>query len=349
MAESDSGSHSPWREGNVWIIANPIAGGWWGRRRRGAAIRFLKSRLHVGEVRWTQRRGDAEQWAREAAAGNVGLVICSGGDGTINEIANGLAGSPVALGILPAGTANVIACELGIPFDPVKATVCILKGRTERLHIGCAEYQPLAAEPVTPDFPSSFILHPSSFHRRYFLFAAGVGFDAAVCRHVNTAFKHWGHKLAYCIDGLRLFVRYRSPRLHVALDGAAPAACSELIVAKARCYAGRFHVAPDASLRKPDLDACMFLRPGRWNLVRYALGIARGKHTTYSDVLCRKAQSIEVAADNPAYLQLDGDAVGTTPVRLTLLRDALSVVVPFGDNPFADPSVETRRQDAARE
>jgi YegS/Rv2252/BmrU family lipid kinase len=328
MADRDAGSHSHLPEGNVWIIANPIAGGWWGRWRREEAIRFLQSRLHVSEVRWTQRRGDAEQWAREAAAGNVGLVICSGGDGTINEIANGLAGSPVALGILPAGTVNVIACELGIPFDPVKATVCILKGKTERLHIGCAEYPPLAGEQTTPDFPSSFILHPSSFHRRYFLFAAGVGFDAAVCRHVNTAFKRWGRKLAYCLDGLRLFLGYRSPQLRVTLDGAAPTACSELIVAKARSYAGRFYIAPEASLRKPDLDACMFLRPGRWNLVRYALGIARGKHTTYSDVLCRKAESIEVTADKPVYLQLDGDAVGTTPVRFTVLRDALSVVVP---------------------
>jgi len=321
MADRETGSRGQSPEGNVWIIANPIAGGWRGRRRREEAIRFLKSRLHISEVRWTQRRGDAEQWAREAAAGNVGLVICSGGDGTINELANGLAGSPVAIGILPAGTVNVIACELGIPFDPVKATVCILKGKTERFHIGCAEYHPLAAEPVGPDIPSSF-------QKRCFLFAAGLGFDASVCHLVNPAFKRWGHKLAYCIDGLRLFIRYRSPRLRVTLDGAAPTACSELIVAKARSYAGRFHVAPEASLRKPDLDACMFLRPGRWNLVRYALGIARGKHTTYSDVLCRKAQTVEVTADKPVHLQLDGDAVGTTPVRFTLQRDALSIVVP---------------------
>jgi YegS/Rv2252/BmrU family lipid kinase len=322
---------------NVWIIANPIAGGHTARRHRDRAIALLQSRLAVSQVRWTGRRGDAEQWAREAVAANVSLVIGFGGDGTLNELANSLVGSPAALGILPAGTGNVVASELAIPLDPLKAAQCLLEGKIERIHTGLAEYQPLTGEQLEGEQSSSFIVHRSSFvppssfpspAGRHFLFVAGLGFDATVCHSITPGVKRWGGRATYVFDGLRLFLRYRSARLNVALDGGAPIACSELIVAKGRFYAGRFVIAPDGSPRKPGFDACLFLRPGRWNLVRYAWGIAFGKHLTYSDVLCRKAQSVEVAADRPVFLQLDGDTVGATPVRLSAQRDALSVVVP---------------------
>jgi len=333
MAETIGTFHSELSSGGIWIIANPIAGGHGARRRLDSAVALLKSRLTIHEIRWTKRRGDAEQWAREAAAHNVALIIGSGGDGTINELANGLAGSEVALGILPAGTANVIACELGIPFDPTAAANCLLNGKIERVNIGRAEYQPLpgtepvAQRPSASAFSSSsFILHPSSF--RFFLFAAGLGFDAYVCHRVDLGLKRWGRKAAYIIAGLRLFLRYQSPRLQVALDGGPPVSCSELIVANIRSYGGRFQIAPDASFHKPDLDACLFSRPGRWNLLRYALGIMRGTHVKYPDVIYRKAQSVEVSTDRPVYLQLDGDTVGTAPARFTVHPSALSVVTP---------------------
>jgi len=305
----------------VLLVANPIAGGRRGRKRLDEAIHLLRSHLTISEVRWTQNRGDAETWARESVAKEISLVIGWGGDGTLNEIANGLAGSAVALGILPAGTTNVIACELDIPFNPVEAAKCLLNGRKERVHLGCAEYSPLTNS-------STDAKTASNRTTRCFFFAAGLGFDALVCHRVNPALKHWGRKAAYCFDGFRLFPGYRSPRLRVTIDNAEPVVCSELIIAKARSYAGRFCISPDASLHKPDLDACLFLRRGRWNLLRYAWGILRGKHLTYSDVACRKAQSIEVAADDPVYLQLDGDTVGMAPARFTVRRDALSIIVP---------------------
>ena len=321
----------------VWIIANPIAGGRRALRHRDRAIALLQSRLPVRQVRWTQHRGDAEHWAREAAAADISLVVGFGGDGTLNELANGLIGSPTVLGILPAGTGNVVASELAIPLDPLQAADSLLTGRVERIHVGLAEYAPLAEELPSQKPSSSFILHPPPslpLVRRCFLFAAGLGFDAYVCRHLTTGVKRWGGRATYVFDGLRLFLRYQSPRLRVALDGGEPIACSELIVAKGRFYAGRFTIAPDASPRKPDLDVCAFLSPGRGNLVRYAIGIARGKHVAYPDVLYRKAQAVEVTSENeaspdkPVYLHLDGDTVGAAPVRFAVQRDALSVVVP---------------------
>jgi len=322
MQRSNVGAHHEPFPARVWVIANPTAGGHRRQKRLNAAISFLQSNLPISVVRQTQCRGDAERWARESVANKVALLIGSGGDGTVNEIANGLAGSDVALGILPAGTSNVVACELGIPRDPVEAARGILGGQVERLHLGCAEYSPLAN--VSPDVNGV----TGERATRYFLFAAGLGFDACVCHRVHRKLRRWGRKATFFFDGLCLLTRYRSPRLHVTLDGGAPTVCCELIVSKASSYAGRFCLAPEASLRKPDLDARLFLRPGRWNLLRYAWGIVRSRITIYSDVLCRKAQSIEVAADGVVYLQLDGDTVGRAPVRFTVRRDALSVVVP---------------------
>jgi len=325
--------------GEAWIVTNPIAGGRGGRRRLDEAIRFLKSRLPVSEERWTQRRGDAEQWAREAVAQNVALVVGAGGDGTVNELANGLAGSDVSLGILPIGTTNVIALELQIPLDLLEAAKCLLGGKAERIHVGRAEYQPFATETPQTQIqnPQSAIQNPESAignpqlairANRCFLFSAGLGFDAYACHRVNLELKQWTPKTAYVFEGFRLFLRYQSPRLSVSLDGAEPIACSELIVCKARAYAGQFWVAPEASLRRPDLEACLFLRAGRWNLFRYVWGILRGKHAAYPDVLCRTVQSVEVTSDGLVYLHLDGDTLGTAPVRFSVERNALSVVVP---------------------
>lgn len=306
----------------TWVIANPIAGGKIGKQRLAKAIGILKKRLRVAELRWTGQRGDAERWAREAADRGVGLVIGAGGDGTLNEIANGLAGSDVVLGIVPVGTANVVAYELGIPFDPVRATESLLGGKIERLHVGVAEYEPLKDGDGAPQQAAQ------GRSRRCFLFAAGIGFDALICHKVNLELKSWTRKAAYVIDGLRLLAAYRSPRLNVRTDGEDRIECSELIVCKARAYGGRFWIAPEASMRKARLDVCMFLRGGRFNLLRYAWGVFRGKHPAYGDVVLRQAESVEVSAEGCAYLHLDGDALGTPPVKFGVMREALSVVTP---------------------
>jgi YegS/Rv2252/BmrU family lipid kinase len=306
--------------GDVWIIANPVAGGRGRQRRLGEAIARLESRLPVREVRWTRARGDAERWAREAAAQQVGLVVGAGGDGTVNEIATGLAGTRLAIGILPTGTANVIACELNIPTEPARAARVLLDGKTQRCHLGWAEYQPMEREAASDSAETSA--------ERAFLFSAGVGFDAYVCQGVRPGFKRWARKAAYVIDGLRLYARYRSPRLRVTIDGAESVECCELIVCKARAYAGRFFVAPNASLQRASLETCTYQRPGKWGLLHLVWGMLRGQHLKNPDFHCRETQSVEVHSDDRAYLQLDGDAVGTPPARFTVVRDAVSIVVP---------------------
>ncbi len=289
------------------------------RRRLDRALTLLQSRIPLVEIRWTQRRGDAQQWAGQAAAANAALVIGFGGDGTLNEIANGLVGSNTPLGILPAGTGNVLASELDIPRDPLAAAHALLAGRIEYLSIGRAQFSPPA---------SSSSSQPAPLIPHYFLFSAGIGFDATVCGRITPALKRCFGRGAYIFDGLREYARYRSPRLQVSLDGGVPAPCSELVIANGHYYAGRFVIAPDASPRDANLDVCLFTRPGRWNLLRYALAIIVRRHTRLPDVLCRKVQSLDVTADRAVPLQLDGDTVGTTPARFTVCPQALAVVTP---------------------
>jgi len=305
---------------NAWLIANPTAGGVYGRRQLDEAIALLRARLPLEQIRWTAKRGDAENWAREAVQQEIDLVVASGGDGTVNEVANGLARSPVVLGILPSGTVNVVAIELDIPLHAVQAAEALLSGKIERLHLGHAEFAALPA----PDAASG----AGAPIGRHFFFAAGFGFDAYVCFRVNMGLKRLTRKGAYIVKGLQHFVRYRAPRLHVSLDGAPERLCSLAVFANTRAYAGRFWLAPAGSLVKPELDACLFLRPGRWNLLRYALGIMCGRHTKMPDVQCLGMQEARVRSEQPVYLQIDGDPLGTTPARLRIERDALSVLTP---------------------
>jgi len=321
MSSSHAVPSDAFLDRGVWIIANPVAGGRTDKRRLDEAVALLKSRLDVKELRWTGQRGDAERWAKEAASRNVGLVIGAGGDGTANEIANGLAESNTALGILPVGTANVVACEFRIPLDSVEGAKTLLESRFERIHLGYAEFAPL---------PEHQERSGSAGERvgRYFLFAAGLGFDAYVCLRINLRLKRLTRKVGYCLDGARIFARYRSRPMRVSLDGGEPMVCSELVACNMRAYAGNYWIAPEASAHDPHLDVCLFLRPGRWNLLRYAWGIFRGKHPSLPDVVCRKTEAVEVSSETPIYIHLDGDTLGTTPVRLAIRPDALSVLIP---------------------
>jgi YegS/Rv2252/BmrU family lipid kinase len=314
----------------AWLIANPTAGGMGGQRRLQRAIQLLRdSGVPLAEIRWTRARGDAEEWARQAVGQGIDLVIGSGGDGTLNEIVNGLAKSETAMGILPAGTANVVACELRIPRHPVAGAKVILEGKRERIHLGHAQYKPIPNEPAPPG--------AGEWRERYFLFGAGLGFDAYICHHLSASLKRWTRKGTYLIYGLRHWLRYQAPEIRVSLDGGPEHVCSMAMFSNARAYAGDFWLAPHASLKKPFLDVNMFLGRGRLDLLRYVWGIFRGTHTTYPDVKYLSATRAEVRAERFAYLHLDGDTVGTSPARVRIEPDALTILAPQHWPPVGPP------------
>jgi YegS/Rv2252/BmrU family lipid kinase len=298
------------RARRLLVIHNPVAG--WrrlGRFRR--TVEQLEQRGCTITERATTGPGDAESIARDA--GDVDVVVVAGGDGTVNEALNGLMqrpGGPLPLAVIPLGTANVLAGELGLPIDPEGAARAIAHGRIVTAHLGQARFDG---------------------RTRRFALMAGAGFDAQAVARVRTRVKRKLGKGAYVLAGLEAAASYRYPNLTVHVDGQTHA-CAQVVVCKGHFYAGRYVLAPEVRPWLPELHVVLFERPGTLNAARYALGMQLDRLQGLPDVRVlpgARAVRIEGPAGDP--VQGDGDLVGTLPVEIELLEDAARFVV--GDPP----------------
>lgn len=291
----------------VLVIFNPTAGR--GRRRRleRALSRLSEHRIEF-ELRETQAVGDAAAHARESTGFDI--VAVAGGDGTINEAANGLVacGGPTvaSLAIIPLGTANVLAAEIGFKnMSPEYAADAIALGEPVGAYVGVA-------------------------NGRVFCQMAGVGFDAQVVENVDPRIKRRLGKLAYVLETLRLLVRYRPEFYSVSVDGEERLA-SSAIVANGHYYAGRYTCAPTATIDRPEFQVCLFGKAGRLHVIRYSWGLLTGRLHKFCDVTVAPARSLSVSAvsaewsDGP--VQGDGDVIArlpadivVSPVRLNFMR-----------------------------
>jgi len=288
----------------VTVIANPISG--FSRKAPPAAT--LKSVLEEAglDVRltFTERAGHAVDLAREACREESDTIVAVGGDGTVNEVMNGMEGDVTALATLPTGTSNILARELGIPFEPAGAARVVIGNRRRRLDVGLV-----------------------NGHR--FLMVVGVGWDADVVRRVSKVRKgHLGqHK--YIAPILQSVAGYRFPPLSVRFDDEAePRTASLAFACNTRNYAGWFTLAPEA---RPDDGVLDFLLVGdgatrnflRWGIAAVAGTLPRGREVDYL-----KGRSLRIDAEEPVPVQVDGDPFGTTPVEISLEPRPQEVIVP---------------------
>jgi YegS/Rv2252/BmrU family lipid kinase len=316
-ANASGGAESPPR---LLVIANPFAGSRPAARTQAALAGMLR-RLKAGgceiELRQTGRRGDAEQFAHHAAlqassgAAPWDVLAVAGGDGTINEVVNGLAagghGWPLPLAVLPFGTANVLAAEIGVASRD-DAVTAILRGCARSAHVGIA-------------------------NGRCFTMMAGVGFDAHVVRGIAPAVKRRLGKSAYGLEMLRQLVRYPFARYGVTIDGVSYDAAS-VVVAKGRYYGGRFVCAPAACLGDPGFQVCLFESSGRRAAVTYALALGTGglAHRADYRILPATSVRIEGPADDP--VQGDGEVLTKLPVEIALASQPLRLWMPAPQQPL---------------
>jgi YegS/Rv2252/BmrU family lipid kinase len=290
------------------VIFNPTAG----RRRRKRFEATLAALRAAGcglELRETSGPGDAENLARAASGADGDVVVAAGGDGTVNEVVNGLvgpdaSGEPLPLGILPLGTANVLAAEIGLDLRPDSLARTIAQGPIRPICLGRAG-------------------------TRCFTMMAGGGFDAHVVAGVNTALKRWIGKGAYVWESARQLRRFGFPDYRVILDGVERHAAS-VIVAKGRHYGGRFVCAPAARLEDPGFQVCLFERRGAWNALRYAAALVLGRLRRLPDVEVVAAREVRIDGPHGDPLQGDGDVIGHLPIVIRVLPDALRLVMPTG-------------------
>ncbi|WP_374443392.1 diacylglycerol kinase family protein, partial [Stella sp.] len=238
------------------------------------------------------------------AGGLAGAVIVAGGDGTINEALNGMAGAPLGLGLIPIGTANVLAHELGIGASMARAARALIAAQSRTIRLGRVD-------------------------GHYFAMMAGVGFDAAVVAGIDPAVKRRFGKGAYVLSGLRVFLGWRPHRYRVTIDGAEYEAASA-VCCNGRFYGGRFVLAEAARLDDDRLHVVLFGRSGRWAILRYLVAMVLGLIPRLGDVRVVEGREIRIeAADGAAEpVQADGDIVARLPVRVTMAAEETRVFVP---------------------
>jgi diacylglycerol kinase (ATP) len=244
---------------------------------------------------------DAERLAREAEP-EFEIIVAAGGDGTLNAVANGLAGAARPVALLPFGTANVLAREIGLPRRPE----------------GLAEL--IASGPVRP-------IWPGQVGDRLFLTMASSGFDAEIVASVDLRLKRRVGRLAFAWAILKAVWRYREHALNVVVDGAEYRAAT-VIAAKGRYYAGHFVIAPHADPAEPILDLVLFRRSGRLAVLRYLGALSRGRIGRRSDVTLLRSRTAFVTGNERAPVQADGESIGYLPVALGIAERPLLLVRP---------------------
>jgi YegS/Rv2252/BmrU family lipid kinase len=260
----------------------------------------------------TEHAGHAEQLAREAAeSGAYDAILIGGGDGTINEVTNGImAASGSAprpnVGIVPLGTCNVLATELGIPADPDEAAEVIKAGKTRAIDIG-------------------------RVGDHCFLLMAGFGFDADAVRGVALPVKSLVGASAYIVSGLAALAQSKASRIKLTLDEE-KLICDAfmVVVANVSSYAfEQFKIAPFAALDDGWLDICVFERPpsDRVGFVAQIVMLIARRHLHDPRVRYYRARRILLESDPPIAGQLDGDSYGETPVEIAVVPKALNFFV----------------------
>jgi YegS/Rv2252/BmrU family lipid kinase len=284
------------------VIFNPTAGGRRRRRLDKVVARLKRAGIAV-DLTPTTAAGHAEELARAATVGSdrPDVVIAAGGDGTINEVVNGLAGSDVALALLPMGTANVLAAEIGLAISSRAIVDAILNGHVRPIHLGEA-------------------------NGRRFTLMAGVGLDADVVATVDPWLKRMTGKFAYVVATYLRWMEYRRRRFRVLIDGEEHSAAAA-IVANGHYYAGKFVCAPEARITDPNLYVCLFEKPGRWQALYYMMALFFGFLDRLRTFRVVKATDVAVL-DHSGPVQSDGDIIARAPVRIRVSPQTVSLLVP---------------------
>ena len=309
------------------ILFNPNSGRR-GRKRDAElnhAIGIIQSAGVRTELTVCRSSQEATDNARCAVAAGSDTVFACGGDGTIHVVIQGLAGTPVALAILPFGTANALAHDLGIPFRPSAAAQAAVTGTVRRIPLGRIEYE---------DFNGK-----SS--ARYFTVAAGIGVDAHLFYKLTAQLKNRSGMTAYYLKAWQLWATHRMRKFEAEYSNGSGlrqrASLTELLAVRIKYFGNVLReLVPGASLDCNDLRAVMCRTASRNAYLQYVAGALLGRQwnidgidlVSCSEVVCKLSDKSDGHNDDRVYVEADGELLGRLPARMTIEPDALSLVVP---------------------
>jgi YegS/Rv2252/BmrU family lipid kinase len=284
---------------NTVVILNPAA-----RSERARRWRARVESLAQGcTVCTTTAPGEAETLARHAVQEGFEKIIAAGGDGTIHEVVNGLANSTATLGLLPIGTVNVFAMELGLPSNNLDLCWDIIRGDHTRL----------------VDLPSA--------NEKYFVQLAGVGLDAQVVKETSARLKRNFGPLSYLISAAQVASR-RPPRLFIESEDTSVEEGSFVLVGNGRRYGGPFPFFKQAVIDDGLLDVVVFKQLGYLEIIKYLQDVFFSSEIRLPEVEYFQTRALRVTSEQPVPVELDGELVGNCPVEFQMRERALRVLTP---------------------
>ncbi len=285
---------------NTVVILNPVAGG-------PETLRDWQERVesisHNCPIRVIAHPGEAEALARNAVEEGFVRIVAAGGDGTVNHVANGIAGTNAALGLLPLGTVNVFAMELGLPAHNLQVCWSIIEDGNVRL----------------VDLPSA--------NGKHFVQLAGVGLDAQVVKETSLAFKRSFGPLSYLISAAQIAAR-KPPKLFIESENAPVEEASFVLIGNGRLYGGPFPFFKHAVLDDGLFDVVVFKRLGYLEIMKYLQDVVFSSDIRAPEVEYFQTQRLRVTSEQDVPVELDGELAGHCPVEVRIQKKALQVLAP---------------------
>jgi diacylglycerol kinase (ATP) len=302
------------------LLYNPLSG-----RRRGRRVNEVESAqavLLAGGVEATSAAtagpGDAAEQVKEAIRHGCDTIFACGGDGTVNDVLQGLVGSEAALAVIPLGTANSLAHDLGLPLSPTGAARAALTAKPRRIAVGRVAYQEFQGGRGS----------------RYFTVTAGVGVDAHLFYKLNPLAKRHLGMAAYYANATRLWLTHKMEMFVIETDGQASRGVevSQLLAVRIRHFGGVLReLAPGASLDRNDLRLVLFHTRSRAAYLGYVLRGLLGANCQIPGIELAHASRVSclsVGESSPIFVEADGELLGTLPVEISVVPDALTILTP---------------------
>jgi len=310
----------------VALIYNPASGQYSARRKAAVeeVLQVLRGAGVEADAFVSETVGSAEEYAKQAVREGCDAILACGGDGTVHAVLQSVVGTETALGVIPLGTANALASNLGLIGSPGKAARKLVDAVPTRIPVGRIHFQ-------NGHGPES----------RYFLVAAGVGPDALMMSRMDTARKRKLGYLLYVIEGFRIWATDPFPLFEAAFasNGHGPdkvSQVSQLLAVRVRSFGGMLNqFAPGATLRSNALHLIAFATRNRLHYFRFLLATIAGRQTFARNVELVETATVDCRAidGHMPFVEADGEVLGHLPARMESVPDAVTLLVPKGARP----------------
>lgn len=312
----------------VALVENPESGQ--SSPRRSATVREALTALESAGVQVEHLTidgpGSGAVLAREAVGRGCDSIIVCGGDGTVHEVMQYLVGTSIALGIVPMGTANALASNLGLPKSPAKAIHALLAARPVQVPVGRIFFR----------------TNEGDERCRYFTVAAGVGADALLMARMDPALKRRLGYVLYLIEAFRIWVSHPFPLFETRFvdngNGRLRVEeASQLLAVRVHSFGGVLGtLAPCATLHSENLCLLAFKTRSRYRYLRFLLAVVGKRHTFSREVELVQAGAVECLPNgsrSPVYVEADGEVLGQLPARIEIAAETLTLLIPPNAQP----------------